>query len=751
MATAPAGAVVADVVEDRRAYSSAQARGRSILEQIAKGVVWRVNGPAGGVLAYNDWVQHNAAHFFLARTSTLLDGASRALIEFLYTDVYESAVDALTVADALGPNPHAFPLFVYGPEHTARAGKHMATLCCSSSSATDEPLVVRVPLRVPRRSSSTALAQLVRRVRYMNDTGAKFLDMDVNSTRAAMQSRGSRPISLVVGMKSAETYRAALQVILRRTGVLPAIGRPVVAPQFGARCPVPDTVAKPSRKDVMLLFYRPLFRNVVDEPGSAFRDGNVGKAVRRALNLVLRPPVPTGDAHTVGADAIARSADLDTWIAATLAALEIDPHARIALPANTRATGIERPLDRRPFNPVPATELASAFRRHVLQGQGERLLAIPHPAGDRDEDNTREAAAGAGVEPGGVTAAGPPQQGRADGGGGLSAARQRMPRLDSVRGAHERELIAAARAKAPMPLGAVPSNDVLSPAHVFGENGLAGARAHVLHHTGAVPRQLHVPLYAAVATAGCSADFDGVAVNLRSCPWPVSQGVFAARPEDIAAAAGAAPTSLTNALTDLVQTSVRQLTGSYHGMASAAATLRAQRRPAHLILARALHAPRLDHHARAAVEYVFGLASARGICGALCEQLVSVRASGAVTVTKLKPTVDAAFISGHKGDTFLLPTTSGTTVEPLQVVVVGVSHEQADVAVQDVVAAIVARERITGGSTGVAREDGLRERGPNDCIVVGGGALVPLSILVLLLVRHAARRRKDAPFAFIKS
>ena len=146
--------------------------------------------------------------------------------------------------------------------------------------------------------------------------------------------------------------------------------------------------------------------------------------------------------------------------------------------------------------------------------------------------------------------------------------------------------------------------------------------------------------------------------------------------------------------------------------------------------------------------YVFKLAKFVGV-GDLSDQLVSVPASGAVTLTNMQPTVDAAFIAPRTCDMYLLPSTSGSATEPVRIVTVGVTHAQAVAAVRDIVAAIVEKERISGGSTGSVRAGGLAARGTHDKIVVGGGALVPLAILTLLLLRHS-RTERAAPFAFIK-
>jgi hypothetical protein len=128
---------------------------------------------------------------------------------------------------------------------------------------------------------------------------------------------------------------------------------------------------------------------------------------------------------------------------------------------------------------------------------------------------------------------------------------------------------------------------------------------------------------------------------------------------------------------------------------------------------------------------------------------VHVIASGATEPTDLKPTVDSSFVSTASNPALLLPSPKGLAIEPVRVVIVGASSAHVRRATRDVLAAIVERER--RGSTGVARLAGLAGRGPSDSVVVGGGALIPLAILVLLLARHAPPSASTHPFAFIKA
>ena len=701
---------------DSTTYSAAQAAATRVLHVIAKGAVIDAGS---AFLAYNDWAQRNTIDLLVSHSSRLSPGAARISLQQLHMEMQNAAVDARDIAEALGDVPIIVPLYLYTATDK-RTRRYLMAWCCPAAGK-DQAVVARLPVTVPT-DASPALRTLARHVTYMT----KHVPVVV--------AKVPQEISLVVSLNDAQ--RRGLQAILARTGVLSATGRVAPAPRLLPR-PLPTTTEPPSRKDVHIQWWRALFPDTELAPGNGFRGPTDRSALHKAFSVILRPRPPTDDASLAEAHAQARSATLDAWLDTTLGRLEVNPDVPVVLPRYTTLGTADGAAHRAPAH--PPTELADAFLRYIRVRPDGLLGTL---LGGRTAD----------AEPAGVTAPHPP------------VVAPHVDRLISVRKANERQLIAASSGEPTRGLGDVPHTPALLPIHVFGEDGLTHVRAHVAYHTEAVPRALVVPLHPPTTMSDCSVDIDGVAVNIRylsslarSHIWREEQGfITAAGPQNAALARQpvACTPPFTAALTTLVVAAAKRVSGSVQSIERAAATLRdtlAARRPVDLALATSaslLAPPPLKTDAQAAVMYVFKLAKFVGV-GDLSDQLVSVPASGAVTLTNMQPTVDAAFIAPRTCDMYLLPSTSGSATEPVRIVTVGVTHAQAVAAVRDIVAAIVEKERISGGSTGSVRAGGLAARGTHDKIVVGGGALVPLAILTLLLLRHS-RTERAAPFAFIK-
>jgi hypothetical protein len=139
--------------------------------------------------------------------------------------------------------------------------------------------------------------------------------------------------------------------------------------------------------------------------------------------------------------------------------------------------------------------------------------------------------------------------------------------------------------------------------------------------------------------------------------------------------------------------------------------------------------------AKAVVEIVYKTAADLGLAGIFSGQLVQVPANGHVVVTDERPTVNPQCVSQASGTFFKLPTTEGYTLEPLTVVTVGQSYECVSAVVRDTLAAIVDYHS-TGGSTGIARAQGLAGCPGTERVSVPGGPLVTLAMMVLLLYRQ---------------
>jgi hypothetical protein len=161
-------------------------------------------------------------------------------------------------------------------------------------------------------------------------------------------------------------------------------------------------------------------------------------------------------------------------------------------------------------------------------------------------------------------------------------------------------------------------------------------------------------------------------------------------------------------------------------------------RPHELAYARgaALLDPRaVPRDAIAVVKLVYDLAAHLGMLDSLRGLLVKVPANGHVAVTDERPTVNPQGVSTSDGPFFILPATDGGNVEPLTVVTIMQTYESVSAVVRDILAAIVASDS-TRGSTGVARSQGLAACPGDEMVSVPGGALVTLSMLVLLLYRQ---------------
>ena len=711
-------------------YVAAQQAASGVLHALAKGAV--INADLG-ILAHNDWAQRSTTTLRISHSSRISSEAPRVSLEKLHTEMLKAAVDAGDVADALGALPIIVPAFQYTGTGQ-RTRKYLIAWCCRAA-GTDEAVVARLPVTEPP-DASEALKPLVRRVRHMTNNPGTLTFEAVKLPQE---------ILLVVSMN--EGLRHALRAVLARTRVLSATGRAAPGPVRPRARPEPSDTEPPSHKDVPIQWWRALFPDTAEAPGHGFRGTGDRAAVHRAFHVILRPRPPTDDASVAEAHAQARSATLDAWLATTLGRLEVNPDVPVVLPSNL-TVGVSANVVR--YGAAPrTTELAEAFLRYI-RVQQDGLLG------------TLLGSHAAAAEPAGVTAAAAVHR------DGVSPwyppiVAPHIDRLISVRRANERQLVEAASIEPPCALEGVPNTPSLLPIHVFGEGGLTHVRAHVAYHTGAVPRALTVPLHPPTTMSDCSVDIDGVAVNIRYLSGVARYHLCSAEQRVLHAAAAqhaqqqpvaGAPT-LAGALASVVLAAAKRVSGyEPANLERAALALRstaAAGRPAELALAASasiLAPPPLKTDAQAAVKYVFGLAEAVGV-GDLSDQLVSVPASGAVTLTDMKPTVDATFIAQRTCSMYLLPCTTGSSTEPVRIVTVGVTHEQAVAAVRDIVAAIVEKERISGGSTGSVRADGLAARGTHDRIAVGGGALVPLAILTLLLLRHSKEGR-SAPFAFIK-
>lgn len=696
------------------AYAQAQEAASTWILRIACGTI--INTPVG-YLAYNDFAQHHVDAFLLSSRAALLSPEQVTIDHAGFvSEVLEAAVDGREVAEDLGAKPFIFPLFLYA-QKDVRTRQFIAALCCSSTSG-DKGLFVRLPTTVSKGATG-AVSCLVQQARYLKESTATC-SLDIPRLLGK-----PLPIDLVVQVK--DPSRRALQQILHRSGVLPATGFPVPAALWPHARPRHLTVAPPSRKDVTILFWHALFPTAAGAPGTGFRDRKGLKTSREAVKLVLPPSLPTDHAAIVGEQMHARKAPYDAWLGTTVQRLSIDDMWPVVLPPSA---GVGRThVGGGPAVRAPLTELAAALRRAT------RLL----PGGVLDVFLGDAAPAAGGVTSSFVT-------------------QHRAP-MRSVRKANEQDLIARSLDLPRRSLDAVPVTPVILPAQVFEDMGLRDAAPHVQHHTAAVPQRMQVQIHPAIVREGCSVDVDGVGVNIRYCPSNVLDKVnsnrllHATRYETPPAQPAASDRTFAGALRALVSTTVRMVTGTAAGSGDAAADLRAAnapRRPAHLAVASSASLIKANpplSDARAAVTFVFDFARTKGLD--LSHYLVAVPACGSVTVTTITPTVDASFVSRRTNDPYLLPTTGGSATEPLQVVVVGTTHAHLVAATRDVLQAIVEAERSSGGSTGAARAAGLSTRGPHDVVVVGGGGLVTISILVLLMVRHA-QRAQSTPFAFIK-
>jgi len=618
-----------------------------------------------------------------------------------------SRIDA--VVDDLGLTPLFVPLFKwYSADSRNRA---WATVICASQDPDSAPLLLNVPRSMRKDDSAatpaaTNLCWRVYHALWRTDPPQLAVDCGeglITAGRLAVRSRVT-----VVWPTGDPTV---LLTLFCRLHAVPGMSA-VSAPPHLLLPPVPRRTKKGThRRDAVIPFWRALLGNPDGEPGAGLHDGKHGRAIRKGLQImVARSPRPDAapDPHA-------------DWLSVKLDRLQNCPGARVDMPASA-ALACSTP-EHVGVHRVPSDELAATFHAYTM----ERL---------RSADVIRRAAAA--------------------GGASAAAAPAHPVALESVRGATDADLVAASMRRDEQGLGDVPA--AMSPCQVFACNGLERALPHVLFHTPLEPSRLQVPLERASSVEGCSLDFDGCGINFRHCPSPLIQEFRAA----LTHAASTAPPravpppagEFAAALHDCVMAHAHPDGGTaVANVASAAGLLRRSAslgtaRLAHASAATVLAQPSPAVDARAAVRVVLNHAALEGVLG-LWSLLVHVPSSGAPELTRQKPTVDAGFIAKAPFAPVLLPGPVGLDTEPFRVIVVGATHSQVACAIRDVLAAFV--EEDAAGSTGVARSTGLAARAPTDTVVVGGGALVPLAILVLLLVRHAHEPRHDGlPFACLK-
>ena len=458
-----------------------------------------------------------------------------------------------------------------------------------------------------------------------------------------------------------------------------------------------DTCARRSNhtNDVRVLFAQALgfTHEIVANSATRLR---LGTPARHALPLRLLH-LPTVQPSTVDASV----QTFHEWLSSTARMLEDNPAARIVIPPSALLSLPPGAAPRRSVLDVPAVQLRLLKELSTCMRKQFPDMAWPD------------------VQPRPLGGEGQYDDGR---------------KARSVRGASDADIIASAMGMASVSLAGVPS--LLCPHQVFEPEGLRQVEQHVRFHTRLIPRLLEVKVQPPVGFGECSADVDGFAVNLSCCPQTLCvrmQGAM--EPLNIASFP------------------VRDFSGPFSSALRASVETASQYRktqgPEHVALAAStsqLCSFECRSDALAAVRVVYQQAFDLGM--ELSGHLVDVRSDGCVPTTKLKPTLNPQFIRNAAHPQLLLPTTTGKVTEPVTVVSVGAPAAAVRAAVKDVLTAYCALNG--AGSTGTHRVEGLYGRASTDSVTVGGGGLFPLSVLVLLLYRHAQDRETSRPFAFVK-
>ena len=717
-------------------YRSAQLASAPLIAAIIGGC--RVN-TSHGSLALADFAQHRINSLLVEEPESAIISPSPGwdLVDFVKSLLSVASTSDL-VSDDLREDPVFFPLLSWRStgNDRGRAAKWYTALVATEyndGSASSSPLIVNVP-HTCRKGDPPSTDLLSRRVGYVVTGKSNFIYASIPSASAPCITNGSVQVdanTIKLLLWDSPTARTDLVSILGRTDATWTIGSGVR--QRPLECKPLST--KPARHgaDPQIRHAQAMLGDISeksDDIGAQLRGEVDLKAIFRALQIVLTEKSPLLEGHAlVASEAAANVNPLRDWIKVTISRLRQDPRARVAVPSSVTLAGSFRAdAELGGSSGMASSDLASLFRAH-LQESIRELRARAH--------------VGAKFH---------------------TVSESVIP--NAVRGATDVDLIREAQAHPDDVLDDLP---FITPAEVFNEGGLAAVAKHVLHHTSSAPRRLYVPLSSSNhRLERRSVDFDGCAINIRHCPAPLysrynaiwlSLVAEAHNSSHESAASTSAHTAEEGEFAGGLRRSVNLAVQDERKHANVesqwlcdAAVLRGSDAKAPTRHAFAAAATLLDHtpapcDARAAVKLVWLQAQHHEIIE-LLSHIVHVPASGAPEPTTQKPTVESVFFANAQYPSVLLPGPKGTVNEPVRIIVCGVESKHVASCTRDILAALV--ESQAQGSVGVAREAGFAARGTSDVVAIGGGALIPLAILVLLLVRHARDPRSGA-FACIKA